>query len=67
MEKNQQNQTRENLSSNEGSTTGGAQPGQQLPTKDPSSLDQPKVRSGEIDQHSESSLPEKDEETLGTP
>lgn len=66
MEKNQQNQTGENTSLI-GTQTNGARPGQQLPEKGPGNLDQPQVRSEEIDRHSESSLPQKDEETLGTP
>ncbi|MBB1286043.1 hypothetical protein HRH25_16790 [Flavisolibacter sp. BT320] len=65
MEKNQQNQTGAALSGK--ASTEGARLGQQLPTENIGSLDKPQAENDKLEQHSESSLPESDEETLGTP
>jgi hypothetical protein len=65
MEKNQQNQT--SAASSGKATTEGARPGQQLPTENAGNLDRPQAENDKMEQHSESSLPESDEETLGTP
>ncbi len=66
MEKNQQNRMSESQQSNLQETTGN-QPGQQLPAGHQGELDRPTSAPGKTEQHSESSLPQQDEETLGTP
>lgn len=66
MEKNQQKQeTQPSLA--ESQTGENTRPGQQLPTADPNRLDQPQGDRSEMERHSESSFPQNDAETLGTP
>jgi hypothetical protein len=67
MEKNQQKQGAEQASLSESQTGGNTRPGQQLPTANPNRLDQPQEDKNDVEQHSESSLPQHDNETLGTP
>ena len=66
MEKNQQKPSGNSPSTREATTSEG-RPGQQLPTGDKNKLDKSGENSAGREQHSESSLPERDEETLGTP
>lgn len=66
MEKNQQKPTGNSPSTRE-AVTGGDRPGQQLPTGKENNLDKSGENSASREQHSESSLPERDDETLGTP
>lgn len=65
MEKNQQNHSA--ATTQTGKINTGNQPGQQLPPKsDREQLDHPVVPEEKI-HHSDSSFPQSDEETLGTP
>lgn len=66
MEKNQQKSPGIVPSARE-AVTGGERPGQQLPTGNENNLDKSGENSASGEQHSESSLPESDDETLGTP
>jgi hypothetical protein len=66
MEKNQQNQEAQ-PSLSESQKGDNTRPGQQLPTADPNRLDQPAGNKHDMEHHSESSFPQNDEETLGTP
>ena len=68
MENNQQNRGARNTSTKEEATSfSNQQPGQQLPSKNeaPTNTNQKESRSEE--RHSESSKPEAENETLGTP
>ena len=47
--------------------TGNARPGQQLPTADPNGAAQPQGDVHKSERHSESSFPQEEGETLGTP
>jgi hypothetical protein len=67
MEKNQQNRNELDPSSNSRENTGGQHPGQQLPTAQQTGPDRQQTSPGKMEQHSESSFPQNDEETLGTP
>ncbi|MDB5208021.1 MAG: hypothetical protein JWR72_3096 [Flavisolibacter sp.] len=67
MENNQQNKSEINTSINDGDTFSNQQPGQQLPTNGEASIS---TNSDELlskEQHSESSMPDGKNETLGTP
>ena len=66
MENNQQRGSEKNTSNDQQSTTGSGRPGQQLPTVK-NSEDAVQGKATQHEQHSESSLPENDNETLGTP
>ncbi|HEY1020687.1 MAG TPA: hypothetical protein VGE06_00180 [Flavisolibacter sp.] len=66
MEKNQQNPS-DTTPSTQKATKGGERPGQQLPTGNENTQHESGENSTDLEQHSESSLPERDEETLGTP
>jgi len=66
MENNQQSGNQNATSGSQSTSFSNDQPGQQLPTENNRhDLDKPSSESRE--QHSESSLPEKGNETLGTP
>ena len=67
MEKNQQNRIEMDPSSTSRENTGAHQPGQQLRTKQQTGPDQQQPSPGKIERHSESSFPQNEEETLGTP
>lgn len=66
MEKNQHNSSGAASSSQEAATSG-VRPGQQLPAENTKDLDEPQESAGNMGSLSESSLPQSDEETLGTP
>lgn len=66
MEKKQQNQDSQ-FTEKQTMETGNARPGQQLPTADPNGAAQPQGDVHKSERHSESSFPQEEGETLGTP
>jgi hypothetical protein len=66
MEKNQQNGSKPTTGENESKMTG-ERPGQELPTGENNLLTGSSGNEPVQERHSESSLPQSDEETLGTP
>ena len=67
MEKNQHNNSAENAGQQSESTFSGSQPGQQLPANAEQIDNSGKAGQEEKEQHSESSFPRQEGETLGTP
>lgn len=67
MEKNQHNNNTASTEEQNDAVFTGNQPGQQLPDKTHTDASKSPSASGETVEHSESSFPKEDNETLGTP